>query len=92
MMEKCLDCHSTLKSDEMVCYTCGSSRKLRNQGPGAIARCAGLVKVLFILSVILTVASLFFDATPSFIKCFSTTVILMFVNRSAEQMLEKQRG
>jgi hypothetical protein len=81
-----------LKADETVCFTCGSARKQKHPKPGALARVAGLVKILFIASAILTVASLFLDATPSFTKCFATTVILLFVNRSAEQMLEKQTG
>ena len=91
MMDRCLDCNSTLKPEEMVCYTCGSSRKDKNKTPNFFARCATAVKVMFILSAILTVASLFLPATPSFVKCFATTVILMFVNRSAEQMTEKQK-
>jgi hypothetical protein len=92
MMDRCLDCNSTLKPDEAVCYTCGSARKPKNPKPSPMARCAFLVKVLFILSALMTVASLFFEAAPSFTKCLATTIILMFVNRSAEQMAEKQQG
>ena len=92
MMDRCLECHATLKPDEMACFTCGSARRERTQKPTIMVRCALWVKVMFILSGLLTVASLFFEATPSFTKCLATTIILMFVNRSAEQMAEKKSG
>ncbi len=91
MMDRCRECHATLKSDETSCFTCGSVRRPRHEKPTPIMRWATASKVLFILSGLLTVASLFFDATPSFIKCLATTIIFMFVNRSAEQMAEKQK-
>lgn len=91
MMDRCLECNATLKADETVCYTCGSARPPKDQKPNLIARCAGLIKVLFIASGLLTVASLFFEATPSFIACLTTTIILLFVSRSAEQMIEKHK-
>ncbi|MBZ5604068.1 MAG: hypothetical protein LAO79_17345 [Acidobacteriia bacterium] len=92
MMDKCLDCNSTLKDDELVCYTCGSARRQKNPKPTMAQRGALIVKVLFVISGLFTVASLFLPATPSFTKCLATTIILMFVNRSAEQMVEKQKG
>lgn len=91
MMDRCLDCNATLKPEEMVCYTCGSARKEKNPKPSLAVRCAGFSKVMFIASGLLTVASLFFSATPSFTKCLATTIILLFVNRSADQMSEKHR-
>jgi hypothetical protein len=57
-----------------------------------MARAATASKVAMILCGLLTVASLFFEVTPSFAKCFAATIILALVNRSAEQMAEKQRG
>ncbi len=92
MMDKCLDCNSTLKPDEPSCFTCGSTRKSKTEKSTPMMRCATAVKVMFIASGLMTVASLFFEAAPSFTKCLATTIILMFVNRSAEQMAEKQKG
>jgi hypothetical protein len=57
-----------------------------------MVRFAKGVQILFIISCVITVASLFLPATPSFLKCLATTVILLFVNRSAEQMAEKQKS
>jgi hypothetical protein len=91
MMDRCLDCNATLKASETACFTCGHARKPKNPKPSLMMRGATVFKVLFILSGLLTVASLFFDATPSFTKCFATTIILLFVNRSADQMAEKQK-
>jgi hypothetical protein len=90
MMDKCLECNATMKSDDRECFMCGSARRLNDDKPTPMMRCATAVKVMFILSALLTVASLFFEATPSFIKCFATTIILMFVNRSAEAMAERK--
>ena len=92
MMERCRDCNATLKPEETVCFTCGSNRKGKGDKPSLIGRCALLVKILFILSAIMTVASLFLEAAPSFTKCMATTIILLFVDRSAGQMVEKQKS
>ena len=86
MMDRCLDCNATLKPEEIVCFTCGSSRKPKTTKATPMQRCALAAKVMFILSGLMTVASLFFEATPSFTKCLAATIILLFVNRSAEQM------
>ncbi len=91
MMDRCLDCNATLKPEETVCFTCGSARREKNPKKSMVQRGALAIKVLFIFSAIFTVASLFLPATPSFIKCLATTIILMFVNRSAEQMVESEK-
>ena len=91
-MDRCLDCNSTLKPEETVCFTCGSARREKNPKKSAAERGALVVKVLFVISGLFTVASLFFPATPSFTKCLATTIILMFVNRSADQMVESSKG
>lgn len=90
MMDRCRECHSTLKPDETVCFTCGSQRVVKDKRGDAINRCATFIKVCFFASALLTAASLFFYQTLSFMKCFTATVVLMFVNRSAEQMIEKK--
>jgi hypothetical protein len=92
MIERCHSCHNTLKPEETVCYTCASPRRIRDPKPSPMQRCAGVIKVLFVISCLLTVASLFLPATPKFVTCFATTVVLMFVNRSAQAMSEKPRS
>jgi hypothetical protein len=48
------------------------------------------VKIAFFCSGGLTIASLFTSFTPSFVKCLVTTVVLMLVKSSADQMAESQ--
>ena len=90
--ERCLDCNCSLRPDEVACISCGSPRKPSAKKPSMMVRFAKGVQILFIISCVITVASLFLPATPSFLKCLATTVILLFVNRSAEQMAEKQKS
>jgi hypothetical protein len=93
MIARCLDCNSTLTKEEKECFTCGAS-VIRKDASRVVfgKRFAAFLKYAFILSGILTVASLFFDATPSFLKCFISTVVLLLAKSSADQMLEKTRG
>lgn len=51
-----------------------------------------VLKILFILSAILTIASLFFDATPPFSRCAITTLVLLVVMSSANQMKEGKKS
>ncbi len=49
-----------------------------------------MIKLAFFASIGLTIASLFLDFTPSFVKCIACTVILLFVKKSADQMSENR--
>lgn len=96
MMDKCLECHATLTPQDTACFTCGSARREKNPKPTIQQRGAAVVKVMFIVCAILTAVSLLFGSyltvLPSFMKCLAATVILMLVDRSADQMLGKQKG
>ncbi|HEY4364363.1 MAG TPA: hypothetical protein VGN17_25585 [Bryobacteraceae bacterium] len=48
-----------------------------------------VIKITFIISAIMTVASLFFDFTPSFTKCMVATMVLGLAKSSADQMAQK---
>jgi hypothetical protein len=50
--------------------------------------CSGL-KIAVIMSSVLTTASIFFDFTPSFLKCGVVTLILTLAKSSAEEMWDK---
>jgi len=52
-------------------------------------RICSWLKVALILSCIMTIASLFFDVTPSFTKCSVATLILGLAKSSAEQMADR---
>ncbi len=93
MLARCVDCNATLAKGEKECFTCGAS-VVRKDASSVIfgKRFATFLKYAFIMSAVLTVASLFFDATPSFPKCFAATVVLLLAKSSADQMLEKSKG
>lgn len=91
-MIRCLDCNASLKKDETACFTCGTPVKRQDPRSSYGARFATFIKFAFIGSCVLTVASLFFEATPSFAKCITTTLILLCVKSSADQMLDKTKG
>jgi len=91
-MTRCLDCNSTLKKEETVCFTCGATVKVVTPKTIFGERFATFLKYAFFGSSALTVASLFFSATPSFAKCLTTTLVLLFVRSSADQMLERKRS
>ena len=93
MMVRCQSCESTVITGETTCYACGAElRKTETVGIKISKRFALATKVAFLASAALTIASLFVDFTPSFVKCITTTLVLLFVNSSAQQMLEKKGG
>jgi hypothetical protein len=88
MLDRCLDCNSSLKKEETACFACGAPVKRESSRTTFGKRFATVLKFAFFGSAILTVASLFFDATPSFWKCITATLVLLLAKSSADQMLE----
>jgi len=91
-MERCRACNASIKSGETVCFGCGIAIGKKDSGAAVAERFVLISKIVFILSATMTVASLFFSATPPFWKCLVATIVLMFVKSSAEQMLEKHKS
>lgn len=87
-MMKCESCHGTIKKGETACFLCGTPVQLERNAVTMKDRFRTGVKYAFFLSGILTVASLFTDYAPPFIKCFLATLILLLVKNSADQMTE----
>lgn len=54
-------------------------------------RFSGFINVLFIVSLLITIASLFTSIAPPFIRCAAVTAVLFLVKSSATQMLDKER-
>jgi hypothetical protein len=90
-MQKCLQCHSTMKSDEQVCWACDAAVPPREKKTELRDRFKVVVNILFIVFAVLTVASLFTDYVPSFWKCFGGTLILYFVKNSVDQMVAAKK-
>ena len=89
-MIKCSSCNGTLLNDETTCFVCGTPVPQLKAKKPFVDRCRTLLKIAFIASGVLTLASLFTDYTPSFVKCLVTTVVLMLVKSSADQMAESK--
>ena len=88
VMMRCLQCNATLRARGRYLYGCGSAVPQAHPKTTYGQHFQSIVKVLFILSAVLTVASIFTDYVPGFAKCFGSMVILFFVKNSADQMTE----
>jgi hypothetical protein len=91
MMNRCLQCNSTLTPDEKVCFTCETPVPLAVPKQDVHVYFRRVVNGLFILFAIMTVFSPFTDAVPSFMKCASGLVILVLVRNSADQMAQSRK-
>jgi len=91
-IHKCFECNSTMKSDETACWACGAERRQKDLPTGMGQRFASVIGILFIISALMTVASLFLPATPPFSRCITVTLILLLVKSSAGQMLDKKKS
>ena len=87
---KCVTCHGTMHKSEKTCFMCGSDVPPDPDKVTLQQRFFTVVKVGLIVSSVMTVASLFFDFTPSFTKCMVATMILGLVKNSAQQMHENK--
>ena len=91
-MEKCRDCNSSIMTGELVCYNCGATVKVQETRQTIFGkRFLSFMNVAFIASALLTVASIFVDFTPPFLRCMSLTSILLLIRSSAAQMMEKKK-
>lgn len=77
-----------MHKDEKKCFLCGSDVAPDKTKVTLKERFASAVKVALIISAAMTVASLFTDYVPSFVKCMVITVVLGLVKNSAQQMKE----
>ncbi len=88
-MEKCLDCNSTLKKGETECWSCGHIVAGSQPSSKMGGHFSKLINFFLYLCGAMTVASLFFDATPPFSRCITATLVLFLVKSSMGQMLQK---
>ena len=82
-----MSCNASLTSAETVCYACNSPVTVRD--PKEFSdRFRKTVNIMVIIFAIITVASLFVDTLPSFMKCFAVLGVLFLVKNSADNMSE----
>jgi hypothetical protein len=79
-----------MRAAEKVCFSCGDpiAKPVAKTSWGK--RFAVVITILFFGSLALTAASFFMDKTPPFIACLASSIILLFVKRSADQTSERQ--
>ena len=89
IMTKCVSCNGSLCEGETVCFLCDTPVPPSKTKVTIPERFLTVIKITFILSAIMTVASLFFSFTPSFTKCIVATMVLGLAKSSADQMAQK---
>jgi hypothetical protein len=89
-IHKCLDCNATMKAEETTCWACGSVIKTQDL-PMGLSRFVTFINVFFLVSLVATLASIFTDMMPPFMRCAAVTAVLFLVKSSAKQMLDKRK-
>jgi hypothetical protein len=79
-----------MHKSETRCFMCGSAVPPDPNKSTPQKHLFTVIKVALIVSCVMTVASLFFDFTPSFVKCIVATLVLGLVKNSAAQMQANQ--
>jgi hypothetical protein len=87
-MQRCLQCNSTLRQDEAVCYSCGSAPPEKNPKKKFHYYFRLALNAFVIMMAAVTVGSLVTDMFPSFKKCVAVLGILILVKKSADHMSE----
>ena len=90
-MNRCRECHAVMTKTETVCLGCGSQLEVSTGKDQLTGGFRTVINILFIVSAVLTVLSLFLDATPPFSKCLISTLVLLVVKSSAGQMIESKK-
>jgi hypothetical protein len=91
-LARCRSCNAGLRAEETECWACKTKVQEESVQSAFASRFAKGITIAAILSGIATIASLFLDGMPSFTKCVTSTVVLLCVKNSADQMFEKKRG
>ena len=86
-MQRCRACEATMTPAELHCLRCGTSATREDPRLNFQLRCRTGIKCLFVVSAVMSVASLFISLGPSFITCVAATFVLFLVKTSADQML-----
>lgn len=91
LMQRCKQCESPLAKTDAACVNCGESAVVVMAKPDFKKRFGKLVTVLFILSAVLTVVALFTSYVGSFVTCLATTIVLLMVKKSADEMSSSEQ-
>lgn len=90
-MQRCKQCESPLAKSDVACVNCGELANPVKSKSNFRGRFGKIVTVLFILSAALTVVALFTNYVGSFITLLATTIVLLMVKKSADEMSSSQQ-
>jgi len=90
-MQRCKQCESPLAKTDVSCINCGELIHVAEPKSNLKKRFGKVVTVLFILSSALTVVALFTSYVGSFVTLLATTIVLLMVKKSADEMSSSQQ-
>jgi len=90
-MERCKQCDSPLAKSDAACINCGEIVNPVKTKPDFRKQFGKVVTGLFILSAALTVVALFTNYMGSFVTCLATTIVLLMVKKSADEMSSSEQ-
>jgi hypothetical protein len=91
-MERCKQCESPVAKSDVNCINCGDPVNAPVKSKTDFRRHFGkIVTGLFILSAALSVVALFTNYVGSFITLLATTIVLLMVKKSSDEMSSPQQ-
>ena len=90
-MQRCKQCEGSLAKTDLACVSCGELVAPAKPKTNFRRHFGKIVTVLFALSAGLTVVALFTSYVGSFITLLATTIALMMVKKSADEMSSSQQ-
>jgi hypothetical protein len=89
-MQRCKQCESSLAKTDVNCINCGAPVAPVKPKSNFRQHFGKIVTALFILSAALTVVALFTNYVGSFVTLLATTIVLLMVKKSADEMSTSQ--
>jgi len=90
-MQRCKQCEGPLAKSDIACINCGELVAAAVPKTGYRKHFGKVVTALFILSAGLTVVALFTSYVGSFVTLLATTIVLLMVKKSADEMSSSQQ-
>ena len=90
-MQRCKQCESPIAKCDAACVNCGELVNPVKAKRDYRQKFGKVVTGLFILSAGLTVVALFTNYVGSFITLLATTIVLLMVKKSADEMSSSQQ-
>ena len=90
-MQRCKQCECPLAKSDVNCINCGEPAIPVKPKTNFRPHFGKIVTVLFLVSAGLTIVALFTNYVGSFITLLATTIALLMVKKSADEMSSSQQ-